>query len=70
MKLHKEGIWRYIVVDNVMPYARGISMLSEGFGLTLIEKVWAKHLGQYSSLDQLENTKLGDILTDLTGAPS
>lgn len=71
VKLHKEGTWRYIMIDNLLPVMQGdISMLSGGFALTLLEKVWAKHLGKYTYLDQLESTKLGDILTDLTGAPS
>lgn len=71
VKLHKEGSWRYILIDNYFPFTQGdIGMLSRGFALSLLEKVWAKHLGSYSALDQVEHSRLGDILTDLTGAPS
>lgn len=71
MRLNKDGIWRYIVIDNVIPYAEDdICMLSGGFCLTLLEKAWAKYEGSYASLDGVQKTKLTDIMTDLTGCPS
>jgi hypothetical protein len=71
VKLHKEGTWRYIMFDNMLPYAeRDICFLSGGFALTLLEKAWAKHLGSYSRLDTLVDVHLTEIISDLTGAPS
>jgi hypothetical protein len=71
VRLNKEGIWRYILVDNLVPYATDdICLLSRGFELTLLEKAWAKYEGTYDSLDMLEKTRISDIMSDLTGAPS
>lgn len=44
--------------------------MSGGALLTLLEKAWAKHLGSYSRLDTLEDVRLTEIISDLTGAPS
>lgn len=71
VRLNKDGIWRYIVIDNVVPYAEDdICMLSGGFCITLLEKAWAKYEGSYASLDYLQKIKLTDLMTDLTGCPS
>lgn len=59
------------MIDNVMPYTDGgRAFLSGGLALTLLEKAWAKHLGSYSRLDTLEDVRLTEIISDLTGAPS
>jgi hypothetical protein len=59
VRLNKEGIWRYIVIDNLIPYAEeDISMLSGDFALTLLEKAWAKYSGSYTSLDAIDQIKI------------
>lgn len=59
------------MLDNLMPYTTDdICLLSGGFELTLLEKAWAKHNGGYDSLDLIEHIKIGELISDLTGAPS
>ena len=80
VRLHKNGVWNVVIIDDLFPMLRKDRWTTENRGLavahtteltslwvTLIEKAYAKYYGSYSMLDR---GCIHHALSDLTGCES
>jgi hypothetical protein len=74
VRLNINGVWRYVSVDNKLPYANGEALGAQSFPdheselwPALIEKAYAKVYSGYDVFNRA--TPRENFLRDLTGAP-
>lgn len=74
IRLNINGVWRYVPVDNMLPYAEGEALGAQSFNdseselwAALIEKAYAKVYSGYDTF--IRNIPRENYLRDLTGAP-